>query len=251
MDNFLETYDNSLSKSFCEHLINKFENDNRIEKGSTGDGVNLRIKNSFDLQISTKCDWEEDVSTLHDTLLLGLVKYIRKYPYILLAPLAWEIKDPNDPTGVGRIINKDEFLSAPTEIVRELIDRAYLIDNINLQKYNKTEGHYDYYHSEVYPPTISAGNALARVLVFLWYLNDVEEGGETEFYHQKLKVKPKTGTLALFPPSYTHAHKGNIPVSNDKYILTSWICFRESNDVYGNGTSNLGRTKPVPGRNSW
>ena len=83
MDNFIETYDNSLSKSFCEHLINKFENDNRIEKGSTGAGINLKIKNSSDLQISTKFDWEEDVSTLHDTVSLGLFNYIRKKKNLL------------------------------------------------------------------------------------------------------------------------------------------------------------------------
>jgi hypothetical protein len=54
------------------------------------------------------------------------------------------------------------------------------------------------------------------------YLNDVEEGGETEFLYQGLKIKPEKGTLVVWPSSYTHVHRGNPPYSNDKYIITGW-----------------------------
>ena len=64
---------------------------------------------------------------------------------------------------------------------------------------------------------------LSRVLVCMFYLNDVKEGGETEFYFQKLKVKPTKGSLVIFPTYFTHLHKGHIPISNDKYICNLWI----------------------------
>ena len=57
----------------------------------------------------------------------------------------------------------------------------------------------------------------------MYYLNDVSEGGETEFYHQKVKIKPEKGTLVIFPAYFTHLHKGNVPISNDKYILNFWL----------------------------
>ena len=57
----------------------------------------------------------------------------------------------------------------------------------------------------------------------MYYLNNVNEGGETEFYHQKLKVKPTIGSLVIFPTFFTHLHKGNVPISNDKYILNFWL----------------------------
>ena len=57
----------------------------------------------------------------------------------------------------------------------------------------------------------------------MFYLNDVEEGGETEFYNQKVKIKPKKGTCVIFPTYNTHLHKGHIPISNDKYILNMWF----------------------------
>lgn len=64
-----------------------------------------------------------------------------------------------------------------------------------------------------------------RLLAFILYLNDVDEGGETEFLYYPKRVKPKTGTVVLWPAAFTHAHRGNPPISNCKYILTGWVEF--------------------------
>jgi len=64
-----------------------------------------------------------------------------------------------------------------------------------------------------------------RLLAWMVYLNDVEEGGETEFLYQHLRVKPKQGTLVIWPASFTHTHRGNPPLSNEKYIITGWTEF--------------------------
>tara|TARA_B100002049_G_C15951806_1_gene320768 strand:+ start:92 stop:652 length:561 start_codon:yes stop_codon:yes gene_type:complete len=61
-----------------------------------------------------------------------------------------------------------------------------------------------------------------RELAWTIYLNDVEEGGETEYLYQHRRIQPKTGTLAIFPCAFTHTHRGNPPLSNVKYILTGW-----------------------------
>ena len=63
------------------------------------------------------------------------------------------------------------------------------------------------------------------------YLNDVEEGGETEFLHLDLKVKPTKGTLMWFPVHYPYVHRGNVPLSGDKYIMTGWVCKGKVEDV--------------------
>ena len=62
-----------------------------------------------------------------------------------------------------------------------------------------------------------------RLLFFILYLNDIEEGGETEFLYFKRRVKPQKGRLLLAPCGFTHYHRGNPPLSGDKYILTSWV----------------------------
>ena len=66
-----------------------------------------------------------------------------------------------------------------------------------------------------------------RQLVAIWYLNNVEgPGGETEFLNQNVKIKPETGKLILFPPFWTHEHRGVTLQNGVKYIATTWIVFK-------------------------
>ena len=65
-----------------------------------------------------------------------------------------------------------------------------------------------------------------RQLVALWYLNDVPgPGGETEFLYQDVRVKPEQGKLILFPPFWTHEHRGVTLQHGVKYIATTWVVF--------------------------
>ena len=66
----------------------------------------------------------------------------------------------------------------------------------------------------------------ARAFVFTIYLNDVEEGGETEFLHFSKRVKPKAGRIVIWPAPFPYLHRGNPPLSGKKYILTSWMMLR-------------------------
>jgi prolyl 4-hydroxylase len=64
-----------------------------------------------------------------------------------------------------------------------------------------------------------------RYLVYLWYLNDVEEGGETLFPKLDFAVQPKAGRLLMFPPYWMYQHEGAPPVSGDKYIVGTYLLF--------------------------
>ncbi len=88
----------------------------------------------------------------------------------------------------------------------------------NMQK--SAPGNYYHWHIDGGP-----GEFTKRQLVAIWYLNDAAgQGGETEFYFQKISVKPEAGMLLLFPPFWTHLHRGKIVAENTKYIATTWIC---------------------------
>lgn len=87
-------------------------------------------------------------------------------------------------------------------------------------KVQKTDigGGYHVWHSE------HGNNAYCnRVLAYTLYLNDVEEGGETEFLYQSKRIPAKKGHICIFPASFTHIHRGNPPISNEKYIMTGWV----------------------------
>jgi len=91
------------------------------------------------------------------------------------------------------------------------------IFELKIQK-TKIGGGYHVWHSEN-----TTRKDCNRFMVITAYLNDVEEGGETEFLYQHLRVKPKAGTVVVCPAGFTHTHRGNPPISNDKYIITGWV----------------------------
>lgn len=63
-----------------------------------------------------------------------------------------------------------------------------------------------------------------RFLAYIFYLNDVETGGETIF--ENVTIHPKAGRLVIFPPMWTFPHKGCCPISNEKYILTTYLHYK-------------------------
>tara|TARA_R100000742_G_C4216590_1_gene41515 strand:+ start:19 stop:627 length:609 start_codon:yes stop_codon:yes gene_type:complete len=103
-------------------------------------------------------------------------------------------------------------------------DFPYLSTNSNwwsgsmaLQKTEPMEGYHTFHCEDL------GWRVRNRVLAWTVYLNDVEEGGETEFLYQQLKIKPKANTAAIWPGGFTYLHRGNPPISETKYILTGWF----------------------------
>ena len=69
----------------------------------------------------------------------------------------------------------------------------------------------------------SAGPNVIRTFGIILYLNTVDDGGETDFMDYKLKIKPEAGKLVIFPCNYLFRHEGTVPLSEDKYIITSFL----------------------------
>ena len=68
----------------------------------------------------------------------------------------------------------------------------------------------------------------ARKLVIQLYLNTIEEGGETEFLYINKRIKAKRGRLIIFPAAFTHTHRGNPPIGQDKYIVSTWAVSQDN-----------------------
>lgn len=88
------------------------------------------------------------------------------------------------------------------------------------QKVQKTPagGGYHVWHDE------NSGVAHStRVAVWMVYLNDNFEGGETEFLYYKRRIQPKKGMLLIWPAGLTHAHRGGLVLSGNKYVVTGWF----------------------------
>ena len=101
--------------------------------------------------------------------------------------------------------------------------RSVHIGQFNIQRYFPGD-HFAKIHSE----RINI-NSLHRVFAWMTYLNDVNDGGTTNFSHYNIKIKPEIGKTLIWPAEWTHAHSGEVLNSGVKYIVTGWMHFPYDN----------------------
>ena len=192
IDNFIGVFDNALSKEHCEELIKVYE-----------DSVELNYA------ISRKDMGKEKIYQDNNLVFVGSKTYVKddiffdavQPPVQQFVNLAW--------------ISYEEYAKKYGVLTSLASHRFY--DSIKIQKTKPSEG-YHVWHCE--HDNRKNGSRLLLVMV---YLNDVEEGGETEFLYQSRRVKPKQGTMVICPSSFTHTHRGNPPLTGDKYMINGWI----------------------------
>jgi|TARA_R100000081_G_C4722591_1_gene118887 hypothetical protein len=102
---------------------------------------------------------------------------------------------------------------------RDVFPDSHAFEEFRIKRYNT--GGEDRFDTHV---DVQNYQTARRFLSFFWYLNDVDEGGETEF--DDLIIKPKKGTLVIFPPLWMFPHKGNPPISGTKYLLSTYLHYK-------------------------
>ena len=184
--NFIGAY-NIENDSLCEKIVSFFEENKDLQsQGAVGDGVDEKIKKSTDITIYPN-NLKEEKFFLFKDYLNSLNKCYKDYreTYPFLK----------------KFIKK--------------VDLGYF----NIQKY-LPGGHFAELHSE----RTSLQN-LHRLFAWMTYLNDVDDGGTTDFDYFDIKVKPEKGKTLIWPAEWTHAHTGSILKSGKKYIITGWMHF--------------------------
>ena len=176
---FIYVERDALPKSFCNNVIEKFEQDDRKRQGQVGGGVQLDIKRSSDLSISELDDWKSYDQAFFKSLNGGLKKYIRFLP--------------------------EEYMKhrALSELGN---DTGYQIQRTQPNDY------YIWHHDQT----------TTRLVTFIWYLNDIKDGGYTEFI-DGTRIQPEAGKLIIFPATWDFLHRGVSPKTETKYLCTGWV----------------------------
>jgi hypothetical protein len=191
-EQFIGVYEGAFSKEYCDSVINYFEK--MVEAGY---GVN-RQQNKGALKSSKE---DTSIFATSNDIVISLstdIKLMSQFNEVLWNQCYADYAD--------------KFWS-----LKELgPHNSY---SFKIQKTEPGQG-YHTWHCESFKRECSN-----RILVWALYLNDVEEGGETEFIYQHMRVKPKQGTFVIWPAAFTHTHRGNPPLSGNKYIVTGWIEF--------------------------
>jgi len=94
-----------------------------------------------------------------------------------------------------------------------------ITEHVKIQKYTPGQ----YYKAWHFENNGAEGFIGSRFLVFMAYLNTVEEGGQTEYLYQNKKFKAEKGKLLIWPAYWTHTHRGCPAPKETKYIITGWF----------------------------
>ena len=180
---------NIRNDDLCKQIINFFE-ENKIlqKKGQVGNRVKETTKKTTDIAISPN-DLKNDEFKCFNNYMDELHKCFIDYQH------QW-------PFMKSMIKNLD-------------------IRTFNVQKYLKGD-HFSAVHTERTNLQFSD-----RVFAWMTYLNNVEDGGATNFSHYGISVKPEIGKTIIWPAEWTHAHNGGIVNSGKKYIITGWMNFTQ------------------------
>ena len=201
MEKYIYQASHSIPKPLCDDIIDLYESEDNRYIGTTVGGVNPTIKHTTDFIVpkSTK-DTNDRWSNIEQFLYKELNKHLNKY---------LDIVNQSEQYLPEQNHNHNVYMlkGSPLEV-----------NSFMIQKYEKGQGMY-IYHNDYH---VDYDTKRFRVITFLWYLNDVEEGGETEFW-DTLKVQPEKGKLILFPFFWCFPHRGKMPISDNKYIITGWF----------------------------
>jgi hypothetical protein len=188
LGNFVGVFKNAFTKEFCEQVIKQYENMAESGHGQT----------RFFSENAART-FKDDTQVFADD-----IDYI---------PLRKATKEFNN-------LFWNKYFPIYEQEYSSLKDSGRHTNySFKIQK-TKIGGGYHIWHYES-----SSREHCHRLLTWILYLNDVQEGGETEFLYQHMRVKPEQGTLVIWPAAFTHTHRGNPPLSNEKYIITGWTEF--------------------------
>jgi hypothetical protein len=215
----------ALDGVLCAEIVRRFEASPDVSRGITGGGLDPARKDSLDLTISERPEWAPIVERVLATTFEHLKRYARAHPLLATGALSVSLEDPT--TGEPRAVDHHQLAALDDDRLGELLLAIFRFGPLNVQRYARGTGGYHHWHSEIYP----RGEALHRVLFFQYYLDDVADGGETEFFFQERRIAPRRGTLLMAPAGFTHAHKGHVPLSSDKTIVTSWVLYRRAEEL--------------------
>ena len=171
----------------CNEIINFFENNKNLQKpGISGMGKDVNIKKTTDITVLP-----EDLKKPKFEILKQYVGALHK------CFLDYQ--------------NQWSFLKSMLNTVN--------VPAFNIQKYSRGD-HFASLHSER-----TSLDTLHRLFAWMTYLNDVDDGGQTNFNHYGIKIKPETGKTLIWPAEWTHAHTGEVLKSGKKYMITGWMYF--------------------------
>ena len=130
-------------------------------------------------------------------------------------------------------ITTDPIVDKVTKYINERFNLNLIVEQAETQNHNINS--YSVFHVH--------DHEVRKHIVYnsLLYLNDNFEGGETIFPHFNFKTKVETGSVLLFPCSWSYLHKGNpVKKGHAKYVLGTFLNYIDGQTLNRIGDTTLG-----------
>ena len=194
--NFIQYSKNVLSLEECQNIINFYENSKEYHTDGNfgGDNIDYEKKKCCEMFIDGLeiNPKNEYFSCLSRSLVKHIQQYRKDYPF-LENVFYWD-------------------LSSCFKIQKYLPKEAYFLTHCENDGYRN-------------------GEMERRMIAWMIYLNDVTDGGETNFPTQRKKFAPRAGDVLLWPAYWTHPHHGIPSPSQIKYIVTGWFSYISDSEL--------------------
>lgn len=182
--NYVKTYENVLPPGYCEHIIDKFEEDKEFQVETV-----LQGHRSFtEININQHESWKDVENLLLNLVQQNLKNYMEDN---CIDPMAWPLKFGYEQFRMKRYLpnDKDE-IQFHVDVQDHASARRFLV--------------FFFYLNDV-----AEGGETAFTF--------------NRQSNPHLQVKPEAGKLLVFPPLWTHPHIAKRPISGPKYIIGGYL----------------------------
>ena len=184
-EDFIGIWDNNVDENICKELVKYYD---------------WTIKNSYNTSSDVGDSYDKELDREDAAIFIGSASM--QYPSSLCAQY-WKCLDQ---------CIEEYMTNYSIEIVGSLHSWIFKV-----HKVKEKQGYHQWHYEN------GAYDARDRFLTFMTYLQAPSEGGETEFLFQSKRIDPVVGRTLLWPPGFTHKHRGNPPLKGEKMYITGWI----------------------------
>lgn len=185
MNEFIYENNNSLNIELCNKIVDYFVNNIDLIKNDNYTNEEKKVCLLHN-DICKNSKWYE----IYNELFIEMIKNIDLY---------YKKIDPNNELYRLDILHKNKSFDG-----FRIKEQKILSEELNFNN------DFDFFNNKY------------RILTFIWFLNNVEIGGDIVFFNNiSLKVVP--GKMIIFPSEWFFSYKEEIPISNNKYFIIGWI----------------------------
>tara|TARA_R100000030_G_scaffold87251_1_gene70876 strand:- start:181 stop:792 length:612 start_codon:yes stop_codon:yes gene_type:complete len=183
LTDYIRTYDNVVDDDFCSNAIEQFEQDESIQEK-----IDREQRPTF-TEVNISKQYIQKNTAWYETNLVANQAYVQC------------VSEYMDEMDLG-----PDFPS------------KYAFEEFRLKRY--IAGTDDQFKDHV---DVQDYNSARRFLVCFLYLNDVKDGGNTNFPKLDYSITPKRGRMLLFPSTWMFRHAGLPVIRGTKYILGTYL----------------------------